>query len=396
MIRPFNTVAFFEFEFHNEVLKAYVHHFLPISSKIIVFTNQFNYNQSRQWSNNPKITWIIETKKTGLHRLLDKHQEELVYCDIIILTSMPEVNNHEISIKFPCPAWLVIHNLHTSFGNVLQHYYIGKEWWKDMLKLIRYIFYHGNKATNTILNNVENIILPSENIREYFIKTFQDSRFPSPVIIPFNRFEKQVIPLKNEIFRMVVPGSITMYTRDYQLLYEAIKLVLSKTETKIFLTLLGKPRDHTCEKILAKIQQLTGENFTFQYFMEFVDQDVFDDILLQSNIILAPLQKETRYDVFKECYGYSTESGNIADIIRYGIPGIIPEYYPFPEEGAFLVKKYQNADSLSEAILHFIENDKNKNQFEELLYFCSEQVSKRILAQWEKTHSKMDTFGHDG
>ena len=114
-----------------------------------------------------------------------------------------------------------------------------------MLKLIRYIFYHGNKATNTILNNVENIILPSENIREYFIKTFQDSRFPSPVIIPFNRFEKQVIPLKNEIFRMVVPGSITMYTRDYQLLYEAIKLVLSKTETKIFLTLLGKPRDHT-------------------------------------------------------------------------------------------------------------------------------------------------------
>jgi hypothetical protein len=395
LINHFSSLAIFEFEFHNEVLANYVHHFLPLSSKVMVFTNEFNFNQSRKWRDNPKIKWFVEQKNTEISDILIKHAVELTHCQIIILTSLPEVSRNKTTIKFPCPVWFVIHNLHTTFGKVSNHYYIGNEWCKDILKVFRYLFIFRNKNIKTVLNKVENIIFPSENINEYYHKIKPDNRFPSPIIIPFSRFVKPVIPLENEVFRMVVPGSITMYTRDYQLLYEGIRLVLSATNRKISLILLGKPRDSTCVKILEKMLEMTSVNFAFQYFTEYVDQEVFDNILSQTNIILAPLQKVTRFGVYRELYGYSTESGNIADIIRYGIPGIIPDFYPVPVQVDFLFKKYRNTQDFSKVILEFIKNNQQKVEEEKLHYFSSEQVSLRILEQWTKTHSKMDKFAHD-
>lgn len=394
----FRKVAFLEQAFHNEVLEAYVFHFLPISENIVIFTNSFNFQQTGNLKKISNIDWHIRKADESLSDFLTAQNEILELCDVILVTSLPDGESDFGNFTFPIPAWLLIHNIHSNFAPPLRQLFLGKEWFRDVFKIIRHYGTKKIKKSKKIHQNFENIIFPTETMATYYKNNCAHESFPEPLVIPFIRSIRNIVKTQSEVFKIVVPGNITMYSRDYSLLLQAIQIVLKRTTKRIELTLLGKKKDTSCRYILKEFKKLESDRFTFRYFTSFVEQEKFDTEMSTAHILVSPLQKITRYGIHRELFGYSTESGNIADIVKYNLPGILPYFYPLHPAIEPLVKRYYSAQSLSEKILEWMvkyENSSDQPENIDIGFFSSEQVSQRILIQLEKVHPKNATFADD-
>jgi hypothetical protein len=387
LTKPFRIIGFFEGAFHNEVLESYVHHFLPLTEKIYILTHSFQWEQAILWRKNENIQWIIKQSAESDYAFLSAHRHYLQKCDWLIVTSLPETAGGLQNLHFPCPAWLVIHNIHYFFGNPFHFLCIKKSWMKDMARVIRYFlaakFYYNQR----LLHKFSNIIFPSEVMLQYFSENFSATRFPHPAVIPFIRLVTQNPLPKNKVFTIVVPGSISMEIRDYEVFTQVIPMILEKSNRPVQLYFLGRPKNSDCDHVLHFLEKCRNEKFTFTYSQTFIPQAVFEDKMKSAHLLVAPLQRFTRYDAKCEFFGFSTESGQIADVVKYELPAIVPDFYPLPPALQSRVKKYRTPSDLATCILDQM-NSQELHNTTDLSIYSENAVGQMILQQWESSRTK--------
>jgi hypothetical protein len=378
-------VAIFEFAYHNEVVEAYIFHFLPIVSQIYVFTHDFISQQIAEKFVDKPVIWIIKDSKENHKSFVQKHRNTIKNCQLAVFTSLPEPLTTINFTAFECPVWLLIHNIHYFFAKPLTHLHRGKNPVLDVLKVLRFYLTGKESIKNNWLSKADEIIFPTQNMKEYYQHHFLSGRFPDPLVIPFITVQdKPRLKKPQSLFHIVLPGNITTLSRDYDMVYHAVKSVLEKSNQKIKLTLAGKQKDHSCESVLKKFAQLDKSKLDFTYFREFINQATFENILTDADILVAPLNHQTSYGIHEEKYGYSTESGNIADAVRYGLPLVIPDFYPVSEAMEHMTFRYSTASELADHILYFMEYRGFLADHNALKKYQSSEVGKYIESVWNK------------
>jgi hypothetical protein len=378
-------VAIFEFAYHNEVVEAYIFHFLPIVSQIYVFTHDFILEQIADKFVDKPVIWIIKDSDENYKSFIQKHRKTIKNCQLTVFTSLPEpLTNIDFTV-FECPVWLLIHNIHYFFAKPFTHLHRGKNPVFDVLKILRFYLTGKEIIKNNWLSNVDEIIFPTQNIKKYYQQHFLSGRFPEPLVIPFIKAEdKPQFKKTQSPFHIVIPGNITTLSRNYDIVYQAVKNVLEKTNQKIKLTLAGKQKDPSCDRVLNKFALLDKSKLDFTYSKEFINQATFENILTNADVLVAPLNQQTSYGIHNEKYGFSTESGNIADAVRYGLPLVIPDFYPVSEALEHMTFRFSTASKLTDRLLYFMEHPVFLPDHNVLKMYQSSEVSKYIESVWNK------------
>ena len=171
--------------------------------------------------------------------------------------------------------------------------------------------------------------------------------------LPFNFFdEKKKITTtkKDKKIRFVMPGIIETYRRDYNLTLELFEKLFEKYNDKISLWILGKPKGSGGRAVIEKCKKLKEKGYNISFSKEFIPEEKYDKILIESDIIFSPLNTVTKRDTgIKEIYGKTEGSALPFEAIQYAKPLVVPAEF--------------NIDKLKTSSLQY----KNKNDLEKIL-----------------------------
>ena len=205
-------------------------------------------------------------------------------------------------------------------------------------------------------------------------------------------FTKFLGKTQNNVFTIVIPGSVSQRRRDYEKVIKKLRkfelnanknelrrsetLVETKQQEKessvgtthhLEIILLGKASGKEL-KMIQDFEQSKSEKISITYFTEKVSQHVFDEFMQKADILWCPIQQETKFFSQKEIYGVTKMSGNIGDAIKYGKLAVFPESYP--SNYSFIVHEKEHVEDFI-----FIK---------EQVYF-SEFSKEKVLQGLEKT-----------
>jgi len=149
------------------------------------------------------------------------------------------------------------------------------------------------------------------------------------------------------------------------------------------LVILGQAKTSYGRKIIHELEKLQNDNFSLKYYTSFIDQREFDEQIQRSNFLLLPISRVMRYRHFKEQNGHTCVSGNINDMLYFGKPSIIPDFYPLDQEQERIVERYQGVDDLAEILLQWI-NKKRYKTFAQSMQLVQQESRKLRLERFKK------------
>jgi hypothetical protein len=83
-------------------------------------------------------------------------------------------------------------------------------------------------------------------------------------------------------------------------------------------------------------------------------------------------------------FGYTTQSGAVGDMIKFGVPSVIPAFYPLPEELEHLVARYHDAQSMASAISMILARKSIASFSPQLSSFQHPAIGSAILQQLQQ------------
>ena len=110
-----------------------------------------------------------------------------------------------------------------------------------------------------------------------------------------------------------------------------------------------------------------------------------DNILIHSDIIIAPLVAESSFRIYKEIYGKSKTSGSFLEMIRYGKLIFLPQYFYTSPMLTTLIEKYDSCNSLATAITKYAgDREYFKSRTSKLQNYLLENYSpSKVIKQFE-------------
>lgn len=323
-----------EIDYHPEVLR-----------NLLLLLHQSRYNVT-----------VITTHKIWAKVSLSKEQyvKQIIFLDnysnilqlvkknklineanVIIFNTLNSHYKKFNEIELIPPTIARVHNTNTFFSSISKNYkpiYTPFFIWKDLShffrkSLLELDFYYRKKY----LNKISYFSFFSDQMSQYAIK--HDFITTDKIISPFIPSTFYDIALKKEssptqTVHISIIGSIDKRRRDYDSVYCALKTIIPKTKQPIQLHLLGKPNGTYGKNIIKKFNSLCGPKFNITFSNEFVSQEKLENTLAQTDFLIIPIKEKTRHTIYTEFYGLTKISGSMNDIIKYGLPAIIPSFYP--------------------------------------------------------------------
>lgn len=238
---------------------------------------------------------------------------------------------------------------------------------------------------------IRHVILPKFNAINVIYSPIKDyikenTNYKKPVfILPFNFYDeskKVTIPDKDKI-KFAVPGFIETYRRDYDLTLNIFEKLFEKYNNKISLYLAGKPVGAGGDKIIEKCEKLKQKGYDIYFSREFINEEEYNKILTESDIIFSPLNVKTeRESGIDETYGKTEGSALPFEAIQYCKPLILPDEFNIIDELKSSTIKYKSMEDLNKIFTNIIE-DKNKlTEMKKEAYKNSKNFSLDVLQKY--------------
>ena len=346
-------IGIIELATHNEVLVNYCRIFIAAGFELRVFTNDFNYHQIGDVADN--CEWIIQEKDQTDEFFLTEHLSEINECDLVIFLTIYKDYDFYSKIHIVPPKGWVIHKSITNIS-IKKQFIWSKEpmlFAKDFIKILLFFLFKESGKQNRLTHKFDFLIFPSKKMQSYAWE--MKWRIPPSIVIDFAVHEKmKYLKESKDFIQISIPGVVNDKSRDYKIVIEAFKKL--RTTKKIRLILLGQPLSKYGFRVIQEFKKLESPFFKFVYFDSFIEQRKFDEILIKSDFLLLPIMKYMKVGIFKEKNGYTCVSGNVNDFLKFGIPSIIPSYYPLEDNQKVLTDFYDSSEELAKIISSWLEN----------------------------------------
>jgi glycosyltransferase involved in cell wall biosynthesis len=369
---------------HNEVLRSYVVALLAVNCKLVCCTTTNNYKQLYDLQDDPRIDWLLKNKAENDEQYFKRIHQPIRTCDASIVTTTGKDLSFYSQLKFPTKSFLVVHHYHALL-EPLKHFSLEAQSVKHYLKILRYFLRNQRRKVDSLISNYDGLILPSPTVREY-VKTkpvYQKHYF---VVADFCVHEFEPKCVSTGTVTAVVPGSINRMTRDYDLLVRVMQRVTQRLKKSFTLTLLGEPQGEYGHAILKKLSELNNQYFTLRsYQTSFIHQKEYDAQMKEADFLILPINLHMKHDLFKEVSSQSAVSGNIGDMVRFGLPAILPAHYKLHSDLEQLVGRYEDEIDFCRLLSDWIEiavyDSKKKSADKALRSFSPTKIGQTILSE---------------
>ena len=352
------TIGLVELGFHNEVLRSYIIALLQTDFKIVIFTNEFNYNQIYDFNDHEDLVWQVKGSKESHEKFLESSAKSVQGCDLIIATTLPR-DPFFVRYKFPVKSILLIHDCHYYF-EPRKHFTAASgmvDNTRDLLKIIRHFLFGERRKNRKLIKQFDHLAVPSQHVMDYLKEKDYFSDFPIDLVLDFaihdSSFKKK--EASSDIL-ITIPGTVDNQSRDYHLLYESLSKLKDELNTAITVCILGRPKRSVGRKHIKELRQLNGDKLKIITYDSFVDQKEFDEVMSKTSFLLIPTLEHMKYEVCLEKSGYSSVTGNINDLVKYGLPAIMTHYYPLPDVIEKMVKRNNLSYDLAKDMNDWIES----------------------------------------
>ena len=299
---------------------------------------------------------------------LRRHKKTLRQQDTVIMEepySMVELLSGILLGFYTSNRHLTIHNVNRWFRPVFT--------WNPR-GAIRYLL------RKVMLLGMKKFIVTSPNVLEYVRKTFPEKK-EEVHFIPFSvqSAGKRLPKSEKKTIDIVIPGVVDSTVRDYDTVLEAFRMHLQQHPgTQLRLILLGKlgKKEQVILRKIKEIQNIRKEAIV--YWDEFIDDQLFNDTLANSDFLVANIRLEFKKDNTIEIYGKTKETGVFFQRMNYGKRLIAVEGY----------------GDLSGEILHYKDHEGLSTFFEQIENgSVGEKVDQGIFDHYsEGVHEEVTKF----
>ena len=185
-------------------------------------------------------------------------------------------------------------------------------------------------------------------------------------------YEKEIFTLPTSIFenaktmkkqgnkeklKIVIPGLIQEHRKDYGAVFSALETLFEHHKEKIKLYVPGLPVGRFGQQVYDKFKDMNQKGCDVEIFDHFVPDETFNNILTQSDIILAPIRIKTKADGdIEEIYGKTVGSGVVFNAIQYAKPIIVPAEFNMLPELKSSTLKYSDSTELEQIMTKLMSN----------------------------------------
>ncbi len=328
-------VAIIELAAHAEVARAYVAMFLDSGYLVSLFTTQENFVQlNNLYSNNIAINFFVQESESS-NSFISKNINIINECQLAIVCTPESLDGQLIIKSWNIKSYLVIHDANNYFNCKNHINFQGGI--KQYLKIVKYFVTAYFSKRQKALATFDEVIVPSQNMAAYISKYYKDKKVRS---LPFVYNEYSTPILDNKETTIVIPGTIGQRSRDYIFVCQLFRKMFQEGfSEKIKLVLLGQIKD---KSIIEELKKLPESLFSLVVFEVPISQQVFDEEVSKADFFLLPLQTQWQYGIVNEVGGLTCLSGNIGDMVRYGMPAVLPNTYRLDEGLQGFVTLYKN------------------------------------------------------
>jgi hypothetical protein len=375
-------IGLIELAFHNEVLRAYIIALLETDFKISIFSTEFNYNQIYDFQDHKGLSWNLKNEQESFKAYMERVKTDMSNCDLLIISTLPK-DSYFNTVTWPSKSVYVVHDNHYYFEPV-QHLSASSELvnnTKDNLKIIKFFLTGERKKNLSKIKTFDHLAFPSNTVHSYMKLKPYARDFPFGEVFDFAINDPSMTDQEmDEELIITVPGTINNKSRDYDLLKESLIKLKTLLKQKVTIQILGKSKGSIGARHLKNLKSLESDQLKVVTYSQFIDQKDFDVIMKKTHFMVLPILQHLKFDVCLEKNGYSCVSGNINDIVKYGIPAIVPHYYPLEEAIEKMVMRYDISFDLPMKINEWVENKEyieiRKNAITILKPFSASEMGK--------------------
>lgn len=377
----FGVLALVELYQHKEVLRTVYELIEPFTGQIHIFTSEEIRSDLQEVGIGlGNDVWHISKKQESPGAALVRWTSDLMACDGIFLLTLNRPFAAYSALPFLDKTVLLIHNVHAFLAPWEHMPWQDRSDFKAIWRALRFLLFGEFRHLNQILNHSFIWAFPSHQLLRYARSQQWIPEGKAVIELPLALpgINSLTAGIASPVVNICIPGTIKKNGRDYTLLYEGIKAVLESTDRKMRLCLLGSPRRKYGQKVQADFLALANRHAKLElvYYEELVPQRIYDEELQRASFLILPLTFTSRYDAFIEYLGTSTISGAINDMARFGIPAIIPDFYPLDPNCESLVERYKNKDDLVKILISWIGTEKYKELRNENIWRAQDHSSK--------------------
>lgn len=252
---------------------------------------------------------VFRTSSDNLYELL--HQKKY---DLIIIGTAHRYFNLFLKIVKEFPTLIIAHNL--NFIQASRWSLLKNIFRKDVKFRLKLFLKEGLWYKNKVYEKAKALLVLDRNLlKNQVIKKL----FYFPIF--FNKYDEVG---QDDIFRVVIPGSVSQNRRDYWAVINELEHL--KINRKVEFVFLGKAKEKELGWLID-LEKKLPQNIKIQYFKNKLPQNVFDDWMKKANLLWCPIQREVDFLGIKEIYGETKMSGSIGDAIRFAKTAIFPKNY---------------------------------------------------------------------
>jgi hypothetical protein len=345
----------------------------------------------------------VFTKKTIYLRIMHYIEDETKYNFVLMgenesinsfLNRVEKICNEKIDILF-------VNTIQTSLNDI-PHYFRFNPKSKMILTVhttnhwLKYKFALGIRNifktidANLSLYFIRKKVLPkfdAINVIYYPLKSYikQNTEYKKPIFtIPYAYSEEKTSGIsKDGKIRIVIPGRVEEYRRDYTLALDVFEKLFKKFGTKIVLYLAGRPYEVHGTRIIEKCERLKENGYNIIFFKEFIPEKEYHKILLESDLIFSPLKTEKiAPNGIKEIYGTTEASTVPFESIQHSKPLIVPKDFKVINELKSSTLQYDSAEELENIITELIKDKDKLEKLEKEAYKNSKHFSLDLLQEY--------------
>ena len=343
-------IALLELQEHQEVLYGLIDLLLMQAVEIYVYAPAYMHEQLKpEWLENGRLYWTSKLQEELVPQFIRRIKNQLDAVDLIVFTTLVKHFAFFAQQNFTPPTVLIIHKGNAFFASPSN---LSIRNLKDVLRFLRSIWRRDDFFRKKLLKKTTYLSFTDPLIEAYLRPLVPPSCQLLPAL-PFTYFTS-ISPEAKIPIQIVVPGTVSALTRDFELLFSALEKVDARLNTAVTLTFLGNASGPRARPLFDLAQNNHFQNINIQTFSSALPEQEYQKRLELADFLLLPLKEQIQFGTTREFYGKTSISGGVNDMLRFGKPALVPDFYPLEPALESLSQRFHNAENLADLLLNWV------------------------------------------
>ncbi|MFF8784496.1 hypothetical protein [Streptomyces sp. NPDC015125] len=320
-------IGLIELSAHNEVLESLIRQAIDVGAKPTVYTNPFcaAYSEAAESST---VGWQVCPPGLPYAEFLEKCRPSIASQDHLFIVTPVDALCGLLSDASAMPAtWhCLVHNLNTFTSS------------------------DGNRPSAAIaklvLEGAAGVLLPDlrlmksgDPLRSRAINIAYPQHSPAEFV-------------RDEV-RCCIPGR--MYSgRNHAEVLSALEVAAPRLTRRLRVDFLGEHATEETKAAVGAARKAVGPSVELRDHPGYVAQEEFDRTLAEADFLMLPVSEYLTRNGIIETRGQTCVTGNINDMVRFGLPALMPAFYPLSDHTDGMTARYSDVPSLAELVVTWV------------------------------------------